>query len=224
MQPCYLPWLGHLRLMALADCFVLLDDAQYSKNSWHNRNRILLSNGQMAWLTVPVSKEGLATPLNKIRIDADPRWRRKHVQTLWHSYGRHPRAADLEGIVELIEHGTQNFLSELNCDLLRFAAVRCGIRARIDQSSSLPVAGQRAECLEGFCQYYGCETYVSTPGAREYLEEDAFGVQSGIRLEFMDVEFPAYAQKGLPTFVPQLSFVDALANVGWDGISELIFS
>lgn len=224
MQPCYLPWLGHLRLIAMVDHFVLLDDAQYSKNSWHNRNRILLSDGQVAWLTIPVSKDGLSTPLSKVRIDVDPRWRRKHVQTLRHSYGHHPCFDDLVEIIELIENGGQKYLADLNCDLLQFAALRCGISAKIEKSSALPDMGQRTERLERLCHLFGCETYISTPGSREYLEADSFGVNSGLKLGYMDIEFSPYNQKGMPTFVPQLSFVDALANVGWGGVSKLILS
>lgn len=224
MQPCYLPWLGHLRLMALVDHFVLLDDAQYSKNSWHNRNRILLSDGQIAWLTIPVSKDGLSTPLNNVRIDVDPRWRRKHVQTLRHSYGHHPCFGDLMEILNLIENGNQRFLAELNCDLLQFAASRCGISAKIERSSALPVVGQRTERLERLCQFYGCETYISTPGSREYLEADLFGMNTGLQVAYMDIGFSPYNQKGMSSFTPQLSFVDGLANVGWCGVSELILS
>ncbi|MDR7579336.1 MAG: WbqC family protein, partial [Armatimonadota bacterium] len=39
-QPHYLPWLRYMAKAALADVFVLLDDAQYTKNGWQNRNRI----------------------------------------------------------------------------------------------------------------------------------------------------------------------------------------
>ena len=224
MQPCYLPWLGHLRLMALVDHFVFLDDAQYSKNSWHNRNRVLLSDGKISWLTIPISKNGLSTPINKVKIDADPRWRRKHAQTLRHSYGHHPYFADLMELIDLIENGTQGVLADLNCDLLQLAASRCGIFSKIEKSSALPVIGQRTERLERLCHYYGCETYISTPGAREYLEADLFGMNTSLQLGYMDIEFSPYSQKGLSAFIPQLSFVDALANVGWNGVSELILS
>lgn len=224
MQPCYLPWLGHLRLIALSDHFVLLDDAQYSKNSWHNRNRILLSGGQVGWLTIPVSRNGLSTPLNQIRMDSDLRWRKRHVETLRHNYGHHPFFRDLDEIMEIVGAGTQPFLSDLNCDILRLAALRCGIEAKIEQSSALPVDGARTERLEALCRHYGCGTYVSTPGSREYLEADEFGRKDGILLEFMDIGFRSYPQKGIQSFIPQLSFVDALANTGWQGVSELIFS
>ena len=41
MQPHYFPWPGYFNLMSKVDKFIFLDDAQFSKNSWHNRNLIL---------------------------------------------------------------------------------------------------------------------------------------------------------------------------------------
>ena len=53
-QPQYLPWLGYLDKIDRADTFVLLDNVQYKKNEWINRNRIKTINGPQ-WITVPVS-------------------------------------------------------------------------------------------------------------------------------------------------------------------------
>ena len=36
----YLPWLGHLEQFDYADLFIFLNDVQYTKNDWRNRNRI----------------------------------------------------------------------------------------------------------------------------------------------------------------------------------------
>ena len=41
MQPTYLPWSGYFNLIYNTDIFIFLDDAQYSKGSWHNRNLII---------------------------------------------------------------------------------------------------------------------------------------------------------------------------------------
>ena len=49
-QPNFMPWVGYFYKIAKADKFVLLDNAQFSKNSYINRSQILLmQNG----LTVP---------------------------------------------------------------------------------------------------------------------------------------------------------------------------
>ena len=52
-QPQYLPWLGYFDKIDQVDCFVLLDDVQFKKNEWQNRNRIKTPQGWQ-WLTVPV--------------------------------------------------------------------------------------------------------------------------------------------------------------------------
>ena len=58
MQPTFLPWAGYFNLIAEVDTFVFLDDAQLQKNSWHNRNQILL-NHKKHWISVPVKRSNL---------------------------------------------------------------------------------------------------------------------------------------------------------------------
>ena len=58
VQSNYLPWKGYFDLIRSVDEFVLLDDAQYTRRDWRNRNRIKTANG-IAWLTVPVRHTGL---------------------------------------------------------------------------------------------------------------------------------------------------------------------
>ena len=49
LQSNYIPWKGYFDLIGLVDEFVLLDDVQYTKNDWRNRNRIKTPNGS-DWL------------------------------------------------------------------------------------------------------------------------------------------------------------------------------
>src|SRR6185503_10049467 len=39
VQSNYIPWIGYFNLIALADVFVLLDDVQYTRRDWRNRNQ-----------------------------------------------------------------------------------------------------------------------------------------------------------------------------------------
>ena len=52
-QPGYLPGLSFFRKIVEADVFVFLDDSQYERRGWQNRNKIKV-NGQSSWITVPV--------------------------------------------------------------------------------------------------------------------------------------------------------------------------
>lgn len=44
-QPEHLPWLGFFNKMANADEFVILDNVQYRKRYFQNRNKILVNGG-----------------------------------------------------------------------------------------------------------------------------------------------------------------------------------
>ena len=88
LQPSYLPWLGYFDQMARADVFVYLDDVQYTRRDWRNRNRIRTANGWM-WLTVPVLSRGrFEQSIKDTRIDPSPVWKSKHLAALRHNYAR----------------------------------------------------------------------------------------------------------------------------------------
>ncbi|MBU0718443.1 MAG: WbqC family protein [Planctomycetes bacterium] len=91
LQPGYLPWLGFFAQMCRADVFVYLDDVQFDKHGWRNRNRIKGPAGPQ-WLTVPVRLHGLHQPrINDVLIDPTrPNWASKHLKTLRMNYGACP--------------------------------------------------------------------------------------------------------------------------------------
>ena len=69
MQPTWLSWIGYFDLIDQSDLFVLLDDAQFSKHTWQQRNRIKI-NDSLAWLTVPVYTKGRSgQKINEVEID-----------------------------------------------------------------------------------------------------------------------------------------------------------
>jgi hypothetical protein len=52
MQPYFLPHLSYFQLIANTDYFCLHDKVQYTKQSWINRNRIIV-NGKVDYITIP---------------------------------------------------------------------------------------------------------------------------------------------------------------------------
>ena len=40
MAPTFLPWMGYFDLINKSDIFVYLDNIQFNKRSWQQRNRI----------------------------------------------------------------------------------------------------------------------------------------------------------------------------------------
>ena len=68
MQPTFLPWIGYFSMMSEVDKFVLLDDVQFERRSWQQRNKILTSNGPI-WLAMPVANKSLRLQqINNVKI------------------------------------------------------------------------------------------------------------------------------------------------------------
>ena len=58
-QPEHFPYLGYFQKMADTDAFVLLDNVNYRKNYFQNRNRFMNKNGVEEWFTIPVPKDSV---------------------------------------------------------------------------------------------------------------------------------------------------------------------
>lgn len=220
-QPNYAPWLGFFAKVAAADVFVLLDDAQFSKNGYINRVRVLGPSGVPRWLTVPVNVS-LGDPIRAVR-PARADWARAHRDTLRGAYGKAAAFRTVWPEVERIYDGLpEGGLAEVNGALIRALAGTLGLESRFVAASDLGasdlagddrlVALVRAVDPEG--------TYLSGRGAAKYQDPDKFAT-AGLGFRYCRFEHPEYDQGGAP-FVPGLSVLDAVFHLGWDGAAALV--
>ena len=221
MQPTYMPWAGYFGLIAGVDAFVYLDDAQYERGSWQQRNRVLV-HGAPHWLTVPVLRPHLGAAIHEVEVDDGAHWRRKHRSLLANVFARHPHRDEALELAGAAEQATTRRLADLNIALIEHACVRMGIATRRLRSSGMGVPGKRTERVIALCEALGATTYVSPPGARSYLEEDGFGQRTTIQLEFHEFRAAPYPQRGASTFTSHLSLLDVVANLGWDGAARYV--
>ena len=70
----------------MVDEFILYDTVQYTSRDWRNRNLLKTPAGTQ-WITVPVSHESRSQRICDTKIQ-DNAWRRKHWQSLCHSYSK----------------------------------------------------------------------------------------------------------------------------------------
>lgn len=213
LQPGYLPWLGFFEQMSRADVFVYLDDVQFDKNGWRNRNRIKGPAGPQ-WLTVPVRLNGLSfPPINQVLIDpTQHRWAAKHLQALKTNYGPCPFFDWLFPDIEKLLSQPWTHIAELDIALVELLCDKISLRRRINRSSVLKVEGDRCGRLVEFCRQLNCDTYYSGAAARDYMDTALFE-QAGIKVVFQDYRHPQYTQR-FGEFVPYLSVVDLLFNCG----------
>lgn len=221
LQPGYLPWLGFFEQMHSSHVFVLLDDVQYDKNGWRNRNRIRTPNDAgWSWLTVPVAREHLIERrIMDVRI-APGSWASVHWRALRHSYSRAPYFADHASFFEELYARPWERLVDLDLAIIDYLAGALGIRRRMHRASELAVAGRKTDRLIEICRRLGATRYYSGAVARAYLDVDQMRA-AGIEVEFQDFRHPVYAQVYRP-FVPYLSVVDLLFNCGPRSLDVLL--
>jgi hypothetical protein len=213
MQPSYLPWAGFFNLISMVDTFIFLDDAQFQKGSWHNRNQIS-NNGLRQWITVPIRHERLDQKINQTFL-MNSAWKLKHIRTIEQNYHRHDHADDMAEIVEFLRVDQSNNLADLNIGIIRFVAEKLSLATIFLRSSEIGIEGKRTSRLVEILKHCGATTYLSPVGAKQYLEEDSFERVSEIKLQFQDFKSINYPQRRSENFQSHLSVIDLIANVGF---------
>ncbi len=218
-QSHYLPWLGYLDKIDRSDIFVVLDDVQYEKNGWQNRNRILSAKGPQ-WLTVPVHAH-LSQRLLDIAISDNVSWEKDHAKTLELNYRKSPHFSFLWDALEEIYEKKWRSLVELNETSLAVLLEKFGLAGKRQvRSSALGIKSEATTRLVEICKSFKADTYLSGEGAKAYLDLSLFE-KAGIRVAFQEFRHPVYSQIHGEDFVEGLSAVDLLFNHGEDALEIL---
>lgn len=222
MQPTYLPWSGYFNLISQVDRFVFLDDVQFEKQSWQNRNRILLQ-GQEALISVPVRKTGLETPIREVAISNHSDWRRKHWLTLRAAYVGASYGEEALTLLEPFFTGDPpELLSDFNQAIILRIAEALSLSARFACASDLQCGETRSKHLIQIIRKLECDEYLSPRGSAAYLEEDNFVGLSGMRLMLQEFHPAPYTQHRAKDFVSHLSIIDVIANIGIEATKAYI--
>jgi hypothetical protein len=216
IQSNYIPWKGYFDFIDSVDEFVILDDVQYTRRDWRNRNVIKTPQG-LKWLTIPVDVSGRYNQtIRETRISAS-KWVREHLATLQHVYARAPFFEEewawlrpLYESCEGIEH-----LSEVNEAFLHAICKRLEITTPLRRSSEFDAPPGKNERLIAICRRMGASEYLSGPAARAYMDEDLW-LRSGVRVRYKSYGgYPEYPQM-YGEFEHGVSIIDLLFCTGPD--------
>jgi GNAT superfamily N-acetyltransferase len=216
LQPGYLPWQGYFEQMAMSELFVLLDDVQYTKNDWRNRNRILDRGGQPLWLTVPVLSRGsFGQSIRHALIDNHRPWARKHWRTIEQTYGDAPHFERFAARISDVYQQRWDNLCELDVALIEGLAELLGLEPTLVCSSDLGIRESDPNLrMLKILQAVGADELYEGAAGRGYLDVGLLA-RSGISTEFQDFGGRYYPQTtGRGRFVSKMSVVDLLMNMG----------
>ncbi len=211
-QPAYLPWPGYIEKIARADVFVFLDDVQFEKNSFTNRNRIKTANGP-TWLTVPILAKGhINKSMMDLRIDETRDWRSKHLKSIEGAYRRCSAFSHVFPIVEgWISNREDSFVDYCWNQLLGWVK-EAGITTHLVRSSTLGIVSRKSDLVLDLCLTFNATRYISGALGANYLDISSFE-EKGISVVFQNFQMDPYPQPW-GEFVPYLSTVDYWFSIG----------
>lgn len=201
--------------------FICLDNIQFNKGGWQNRNKIKTQKGPLL-LTVPVHAK-YRQNLNEITVNNEMAWGKKHRQALLTHYARAPYFKKYSGFFESVYEKKWELLNDLNFYMLDFFLKELGITTKMIKSSDMQVEGEATMRLVNLCRAAGADTYLcGDHAAKVYLDEAQFE-HTGIRLAMQNWTCPVYAQQyNEAGFTPDLSIVDLLFNHGENSSAILL--
>jgi hypothetical protein len=220
LQSNYIPWKGYFNIIKYVDAFVLLDDVQFTRRDWRNRNLIKTKEG-LKWLTIPVNIKGQYLASIKDITTSDNLWRTSHWNQITSAY-RKTAYFELyeQRFKELYLNDDETNLSSINSKFLREINELLQIATPIKWSMEFDAPAEKTERLIHICQVLNADIYVSGPAAKDYLRVDAFK-EHNIEVKWVDYsDYPIYDQH-YPPFEHGVSIIDLLFHKGPDSISYL---
>jgi hypothetical protein len=211
-QPAYLPWLGYLDRIRRSDVFVFLDNVQFQRNSFQNRNKVRTARG-WTWLTVPLLTKGhTKSVLTDIEIDANQPWQRKHLATISQSYAGAPFRDRVMSWLAPFYAREWTRLADLCWAMLQAHLAELNIETQLVRACDMDNRGMRkSDLVLDLCRQLEATIYISGPQGRGYIDEVSFAA-AGIELRYDEYHHPVYPQcQG--EFESHMAAIDLMMNV-----------
>jgi hypothetical protein len=223
MQPTFLPWQGYFELICQSERFVFADDYQFSFGSYHQRNRLFLAIGRVGWFTVPMQKASYNRPLNQARIAETSLWRSRMWRQIRQNYSPTPFFSQIGPAVEKWLSTPADSLAAQDISFIHWACNIMGIEREFRMSSERPSSLSRSHRAVDLLHWCEADQFFSARGSFGYMQSDGVLPVDGVEILFQDFQPKPYQQHGaMGGFIPYLSVIDALFNVGPEKTLDLI--
>ena len=245
MQPYFMPYIGYFQAISAVDKYILYSNLNFIKESWMNRNRVLMRDGKIVTITVPLKSKSSYSMIYDVEIDNSKPWKEKMLKTIQMCYSKKPFYKEIFDLLNSMLTPEYTHLKDLNnstivsishyldiqtvidVDNSRFLDMEKGMVNIEEDYSDLPYLLKTkpirkvARVIE-MCRREGSNDSYNAIGGQELYSKEEFK-QYDIRLNFVrtnNIEYRQDSKKG--EFVPNLSIIDVLMNNGKDGTKELL--
>lgn len=178
-QPNFLPYMGYLYKIYMADTFSISDKVIYTRNVHHNYN-YFPENGKRTKITIPVDSH--SKPFEEVKLVEWQYNRKKVLKRLEQIYKRYPNFDKIFPSIKQIVDADYVTLMDLNMELLSYIMDYFSLTARLVLESSLQLKYENPnDDIISICKSLNCDKYVSGDGSRDYMDIDKFG-KNGIKV------------------------------------------
>jgi hypothetical protein len=220
--------MGFFVKLSKVDCWVVLDHVHNNPRDasfWCRRVKII-SNQSDQWLSLPLNKPVdcgvIGIPILEMTYNmSNPEVYGKAVRTIEQFYKKTPFFDDFFPLIHTFLLSKEDNLCRRNMSFIKEILATLEITPSIIYSSELNCVKRGNDLLIEILKKVGATKYVCGDGASGYQDELSFK-QNIINLEYNNFRSKPYPQKSSPNFIPGLSIIDALMNVGAEGTKQLI--
>lgn len=224
MQPYFFPYIGYWQLIHAADCFVLLDDVQYIKHGWINRNRILKPGGGWQYVLVPLKKHALTESIKNVQALDNENWKERFIAQLAHYNRKTPYFAEINQIIkDIIYINADVKIAAINFSIIKMLCKYFDLDKKIILSSEhhfdYSSVGDAGEWALRISEQVAASEYINPIAGKELFSKKKFS-SCNIKLSFLRSDDIVYSQRG--SFEASLSIIDVLMFNGIERTKELL--
>jgi hypothetical protein len=226
MQPYFFPYIGYFSLIKHTDQFILLDEVQFIRHGWIERNRILKQDGDdWLYIKVPLEKHERNTKIKDIKINSQQNWRQKIIAQL-QPYKKKARYFNYayQVVQEILDNDFIDIVS-LNKNALEITCNYLNIPHNIQIFSEMGLVieppNEPDEWALNICKAIGnVSEYWNPQGGMEFFNREKYK-QNNIQLLFQNSNIQSYNQNK-ETFIPGLSIIDVMMFNSVEKIHEML--
>lgn len=227
MSPGYFPDVRSAAYLLAAECVVVADVVQYSRQSQQNRCRIRTPDGAH-WLTVPLRGGQHGAAHRHVEVDVASPWPTRHRKAFEFNYRSSPYFDFYDSLVWDVLDRPVSYLADVTTRSIAATAKLLGVEKEVNAASEVVGSGARAACrpasqaddtgsgepvswsrlvLSLASAYPDADVLLMEPWVRETIGKEWRAIRS------IDVRRLDYEQN-FPGHVSGLSMLDLIFNVG----------
>lgn len=245
MQPYFMPYIGYFQAIYSVDKYILYSNLSFIKDGWMNRNRILIKDGSISIISVPLIHKSSNNFIYEILVDKNKKWNIKLLKSIFLNYKGCDYFEEVYPLFEKLLNQSYDYLYELNAYTLIGIARFIGITTPIEfdnkenyfdlekkllniengdysdfiyMKKTQPI--KKVARILAISNIEKADVFVNAIGGQDLYDKDEFK-QYGIDLKFIKTDNFSYSQFS-KEFASNLSIIDVLMHNGKAGTMELI--